>query len=91
MLSEGLRAARIHEVPNFDGAIAGRCRKQVSTRVELETADPVEMTLTRHYQVARGDGPEFPGGIIRAGGQDFLFRVVSKRSDTHQVTLESFL
>ena len=88
MLCEGLRAASPHKVPNLHRAVAGGRGEQIAFGVELNATDPVDMAFTAHDQVAVGDRPELPRGVITSRGDDVLFRVVAERRDTHEVTLE---
>jgi hypothetical protein len=59
--------------------------------MELNTANPIEMAFSTHNKVTVGHGPQLPGSIVGAGGNDVFLRVIGKGSYSHQVALESLL
>lgn len=60
-----------------------------SLRVEVDTRDPVLVTLPTHDEFAHRHRPQLPGVVVTACGDETLLRVHSQRADRHHVSLES--
>jgi hypothetical protein len=91
MFLVSLGAARINKVPDFDITITRSGCKQVTSRVEVTSSDPVSMTFSTHYKVSIRDGPKLPGSVIRGSGYNIFLRVVTDGSNAHQMAFKRFL
>ena len=87
MLCVGVRAARIHKVPNLDGTVARGSREEVATGVEGATSDPILMAFSAHYQVTVRYRPELPGSVVRSRRNNVLLGVVTQAGNRHQMAL----
>ena len=84
---EGVRDGGVHEVPELDATVTARSEQMGASRVEINSRDPVAMTLTGHDILCSVHVPDLPCAVIGGGCNDLLALMQSHATDASRVSI----